>query len=313
MYKWENNRRFNAYSDYFKKLFGGRIQKLSVDAGFSCPNRTPDTREGGCSFCNNDAFNPSYCNPEKSVTQQLHEGIEFHSRRYKNNCGYLVYFQAYSNTYAPLSKLKKLYNEALGMDNIKGLVIGTRPDCVDEEKLDYFSELSEKSYLIIEYGIESCYDKTLERVNRGHTFEDTVKAINETNKRGIKTGGHIIFGLPGESREEMLQEASVLSSLPLNNIKFHQMQIIKNTQIAKEYLSNPLSFKLFEFEEYIEFIVEFVEKLNPGFVIERIAGEAPPSTLAVNYRWNKRNDEILRFFEKKLEEKNTWQGKYFHK
>ncbi len=310
-FPWGHERRFNAYSNYFRSLFGERVQKLSVDAGFTCPNRDGSLAYGGCSYCNNDAFNPSYCTAQKGIKEQLELGMEFHRKRYRKAKKYLAYFQAYSNTYAPLDHLKKLYNEALELPGIIGLVIGTRPDCVDEEKLDYFRELSEKAYLIIEYGIESCYNNTLELINRQHSFEKSLWAIEATAARGIRTGGHLIFGLPGESRDDMLKEAEILSALPLNNVKFHQLQIIKGTEMAKQYKENPGSFELFEWEEYREFIIDFIERLNPAFIVERVSGEAPPKFIA-GPRWDlKRSDNVLELFEKRLEERNSWQGKKY--
>lgn len=311
IYSWGHQRRFNAYSNYFKKLFGNRIQKVTIDAGFTCPNRDGKVGQGGCTYCNNDAFNPSYCNPTKSVTQQIREGIEFHHKRYKGTEQFLAYFQAYSNTYADLSYLKKIYDEALKYPGIIGLVIGTRPDCIDKVKLDYFEQLSKKVYLIIEYGIESCYDETLERINRGHSFDIAKQAIEQTAERGIRTGAHVIFGLPGESRQQMLDEAAILSALPLTNIKFHQLQIVKGTQIALEYSENPDDFQLFGMEEYLEFFADFIEMLNPNFVVERFIGEVPPP-LNAGPSWGRlRNDQLINRFEKLLESRDSWQGKYF--
>ena len=310
-FQWGHNRRFNAYSNYFKTTFGERVQKVSVDAGFTCPNRDGFLGKGGCTYCDNDAFNPSYCSPKKSVKQQITEGIEFHKVRYRKANKYLAYFQPYSNTYAPLEKLIKIYDEALSIPEIIGLVIGTRPDCVDDEKLEYFSKLSKKNYVIIEYGIESCYNKTLEKINRGHTFEQAVEAIEKTSRKGIKTGAHLIFGLPGESRDEMLEEAKILSKLPLNNIKFHQLQIIKNTVLSQQYKNNPEDFNFFTLDEYIDFIIRFLEMLNPNFVIERFAGEVPPRFLDGPGWGLIRNDQILNLIERELKNRNTFQGKLF--
>lgn len=310
-FPWGHHRRFNAYANYFKKVFGERVQKVAVNAGFTCPNRDGSISEGGCTFCNNKAFNPSYCKPEKSVSQQISEGMEFLDNRYKKPGKYLAYFQAYSNTYDEIENLKAKYEEALTFPQMGGLVIGTRPDCIDEEKLDYFQKLAEDYYIILEYGVESCYNKTLKRINRGHDFEKSVEAIEKTAARGIKTGAHIIFGLPGETRKEMLEEASILSKLPLNNLKFHQLQIFKDTQIEEEYIASPENFELFKLEEYIDFIVKFLELLNPQIVIERFYSEAPPRFLA-GPRWGLlRNDQILVMIEKMLEEKDTWQGKKY--
>jgi radical SAM protein (TIGR01212 family) len=308
MYPWGHDRRFNAYSNYFKKLFGERVQKLSIDAGFSCPNRDGSRKRGGCTYCNNDAFNPSYCHPAKSVEQQIREGMEFHAWRYKKPAKFLAYFQPYSNTYAPLDDLKRIYEQALKIPEISGLVIGTRPDCIDDEKLEYFSKLAQTHYVIIEYGIESCYDKTLNRINRGHTFDDSREAIIKTASAGLKTGAHLIFGLPGESREEMMAEAAILSELPLSNVKFHQLQIIKGTAMEKQYLNDPGLFSFFELEEYISFIVDFIEQLNPDFIIERFAGEVPPRFQAGPGWGMVRNEKIVQMVEAELERRSAFQG-----
>jgi len=308
-YPWQHNRRFNAYAQYFKQQFGERVQKVTIDAGFTCPNRDGSLGRGGCTYCNNDAFNPSYCNSDKPIKQQIEEGIEFHANRYRKANKFLAYFQAYSNTYKPLKELKKIYEQALEIDGIIGLVIGTRPDCIDDEKLEYFKELSKKYYIIIEYGIESCYDKTLKKINRGHTFKQSVEAIEKTASYGLKTGAHLIIGLPDETKEMILKEAEILSKLPLNNIKFHQLQIIKDTQMAMDFRKAPEQFSFFLLDEYVDFIVDFLEKLNPNFVVERFAGEVPPRFI-VGKSWGLiRNDQILQKVEKRLEERNTRQGK----
>ena len=311
IYPWGDARRYNSYSGYFKRQFGGRVQKLSIDAGFTCPNRDGTVGVGGCTYCNNDAFNPSYCNPNKSITQQIDEGIEFHAVRYRRAEQYLAYFQAFSNTYAPLDKLKKLYEEALSHPKVIGLVIGTRPDCVDEEKLDYLQYISNKYYINLEYGIESCYNKTLALINRGHTFEQSVWAIEQTHRRGIQIGAHLIFGLPGETREQMLAEADAISQLPLHSIKFHQLQIIKGTTMEKQYKNTPEMFNLFSMDDYFNFLADFIERLNPNFVIERFTGEAPPRFLALPTWGNLRTDQLMIEFEKILEKRDTWQGKMF--
>jgi radical SAM protein (TIGR01212 family) len=304
---------FQCLFRIFKSLYGRRLQKVSIDAGFTCPNRDGSKGTGGCTYCNNDAFNPSYCHPSKTISKQLEEGISFLRNRYREPAAYLAYFQAYSNTYASLEHLRKLYNEALAYPQIAGLIIGTRPDCIDPEKLEYFRELSEKYFIAIEYGVESCYDKTLKRINRGHTFDEAAEAITMTSEMGIRTGAHFILGLPGESRQEMMNEAEIISGLPLHSVKFHQLQIIKNTLMEKEYLANPEDFNLFTFEDYVEFFVSFLEKLNPKIVVERFTGEAPPLYL-LEQKWNKRRtDEIVRLIEMKLEERNTWQGRLYKK
>ena len=309
MYPWGNHRRFNSYAEYFKKQFGGRVQKLAIDAGFTCPNRDGSKSFGGCTYCDNDAFNPSYCHPEKSIHRQIEEGIEFHAKRYRRAKLYLAYFQPYSNTYATLEKLKEIYAEALSFPEISGLVIGTRPDCIDEEKLEYFRGLADSHYIMLEYGVESCYNRTLKRINRGHTFEDALAAFKMTSQFGINSGAHLIFGLPGETREEMMNEAEVLSALPIQNIKFHQLQIIKGTKMDSEFKEKPEDFLFFSLDDYIEFVIDFVEKLNPAFVIERFAGEVPPRFLGGPGWGLIRNDRILARIEKRMEERGTWQGK----
>lgn len=310
-YPWGDSRRFNSYSGYFRRVFGGRVQKLTIDAGFTCPNRDGTVGVGGCTYCNNDAFNPSYCSPSKSISQQLEEGIEFHAVRYRRVENYLAYFQAYSCTHAPIARLKELYGEALSHARVIGLVIGTRPDCIDDEKLDYLQELAQRYYIAVEYGVESCYNRTLKRINRGHTFEQSVTAITRTHQRGIRVGAHLILGLPGETRLEMLHEAEILSNLPLHTLKFHQLQIVKGTAMERQYAQNPELFHLFGMDEYLHFMVDFLERLNPAFVVERFTGEVPPRFLAVE-GWGKiRTDQLLQRLEQIMAERNTWQGKFY--
>ncbi len=310
-YPWGNPRRFNALSDHLRRSFGQRLQKLSINAGFTCPNRDGTKGTGGCTFCSNSAFNPSYCLPEKSITQQIEEGIAFHRRRYRKVKSYLAYFQAYSNTYSSLENLKKFYAEALSHPLVRGLVIGTRPDCVDDDILDHIAGISSDYYVSVEYGVESCHDRTLARINRGHTFGEARDAIIRTAERGIKTGAHFIFGLPGESLEDMFMEAGIISSLPLHTVKFHQLQIIRGTLMEKEYLDNPGEFQLFEWDTYRDFIIQFLEHLNPAIMVERFSGEAPPSFLAVSRWGKKRSDEITGLIELRMEELDTWQGRYY--
>ena len=311
VYSWGDERRFNSYSRYFARQFGGRVQKISIDAGFSCPNRDGKISTGGCTFCSNEAFNPSYCRPEKSIKQQIEEGIEFHRRRYRRASLYLAYFQPFSNTYKPLDELKCIYQQALNVPEIAGIVIGTRPDLIDEGILQYLTEIQKTHYVMLEYGVESVYDETLKRVNRGHDFATAEKAIHMTADFGIPCGAHFIFGLPGESKEMMLDAAEIISKLPLTTVKFHQLQIFKGTKMAEEYLAHPEAFHLFDLEEYIDFVIDFAERLNPDIVIERFAGEVPPRFL-VSEPWMKlRYDEVLSRIEKRMEERNTWQGKRF--
>ena len=311
IYPWGDTRRFNSYSRYFGRLFGGRVQKVTINAGFTCPNRDGSKGTGGCSFCNNAAFNPSYCVPEKGVARQIEEGKLFHEKRYRKARRFLAYFQAYSNTYKPLAELRRIYDEALAVEGVAGLVIGTRPDCIDDEKLDYFAELSKKCYVIIEYGVESCYDETLKAVNRGHSFEESADAIRRTAERGIHVGAHFILGLPGESREMMIGQTERINSLPLTTIKFHQLQVFKDTLMAREYGRCPERFRFFGLDEYIALFAEILCRLSPDIVLERFAGEAPPR-YHLSPSWGMiRNEELLQRLEQYLERENLWQGCLF--
>jgi len=305
-----SSKRYNSMADYFRIKYGGRIQKLAIDAGFTCPNRDGSKGEGGCTYCDNNAFNPSYCTPEKSVSQQISEGIDFHRTRYRRAIGYLAYFQAYSNTYAPLEKLKALFSEALSHPEILGLAIGTRPDCMNDQILEYLSKLSRENYLIVEYGIETCHNKTLKIINRGHDFEITAEMIKKSSSLKIRTGGHLIIGLPGETKADILESIRIVSGLPLNTIKFHQLQLIRGTKMAGDYMKNPGSIRLFELDEYLEFITEIICVLNPDFIVERIAGEVSPE-YNLFPSWGLRYDQILVKFEKMLEENDLWQGKFY--
>lgn len=309
-YPWGTERRINAYSDYFRKKFGGRVQKITINAGFTCPNRDGTCGTGGCTFCDNRAFNPSYNDPAKSIATQIRQGIAFHRKRYRKVTRYLAYFQAYSNTYANLDTLVAIYEQALLHPDIMGIVVGTRPDCVDEEKLEYFRELAGNTYLVLEYGIESLLDRTLERVNRGHDTAKTIWAIEETARKGIRTGGHMMIGLPGETRTDILEMTDRLSRMPLNNIKYHQLQVIKGTPMETEYREKPGDFEDFTLAGYLQLMMEVIERLNPAMVVERIAGEVAPG-LGVRKGWGMRYDQVLREFEKLLEEHDTWQGRKY--
>ncbi len=297
--------RFTSFS--YGERYGMRLQRLTLDGAFTCPNRDGTLGTGGCTFCDNAAFHPGYTRG-KSILEQLDAGIAFHSRRGRRAEGYLAYFQAFSNTYAPLPVLKERYEAALSHPLVKGLVIGTRPDCVDAEKLDYLASLQKEGSIIeVEYGIESVYDQTLQRVRRGHTFACTEKAIRETAERGIPVGGHIILGLPGETREMLLKEAEILSSLPLTSLKFHQLQIIKGTQMEKEFAQKPGDFLRMGPDEYVDLLVDILERLGPGIAIGRIASSVPPAFTDAPWGLLK-HEELLRRLEARLEERNTRQG-----
>lgn len=301
--------RYNEYGTWLKNQLGCKVQKISLNAGFTCPNRDGTVGVGGCTYCNNQTFNPAYCKTEKSIIQQLEEGKQFFSKKYPE-MKYLAYFQAYTNTYASVSEIKQKYEEALKVKDVIGLVIGTRPDCMPDELLDYLEELNRRVFLVVEYGIESVYDKTLVRINRGHTHSSTVDAINRTTSRGIKTGGHIILGLPGESRQEILEEAEILSTLPLTTLKLHQLQLIKGTRMADEYDECPSDFHLFNVDEYIDLVIDFVERLNPAIVLERFVSQSPASLLAIP-GWGLKNYEFVDKVRKRMNERNSMQGRLY--
>ncbi len=304
-------KRYNAFVDYLRARYGSRLQKIVIDAGFTCPNRDGSLSTGGCTYCDNAAFHPNYSTPEKTIAQQIEEGIEFHRGRYRGTSRYLAYFQPYSNTYAPLEKLQKLYGEALAHPAVEGIVIGTRPDCVDDVKLDYLAELSHSHIVLLEFGIESCYDRTLSRINRGHTFAQAEEAVRKAAERGLTVGAHFILGLPGESREDMLAAADRINALPLTSVKFHQLQFIKGTRMAAEYAAHPEAFVTFTLDDYLDFFVELLERLRPTLCIERFAGEVPPRFVERTPWGLIRNAELLRLLDERLEARDTFQGRYY--
>jgi radical SAM protein (TIGR01212 family) len=310
MYPWGDDRPFNSYAGYFRRTFGGRVQKVAVNAGFTCPNRDGTVGTGGCTFCNNGAFTPSYCQPSKSVTQQIEEGIEFHRNRYRTASRYLAYFQSFSNTYAPLDHLRLLYDEALAHPEVAGIVVGTRPDCVDEQKLDYFAELAHErgKYVAIEYGIESVNDRTLKLINRGHDFATARRAVEMSAERGLHVGAHFILGLPGESDQELIEQTEIINSLPLTTVKFHQLQVFAGTAMAEQYDRDPSVFRFWEVEEYIDLFIEILRRLRPDIVVERFASEAPP-----RYHYGRnwgliRNETLLAMLESRLRSRGAYQG-----
>ena len=308
-FPWGTERRYNAFSDYQKKLFGERVQKVTVDAGFTCPNRDGTAGTGGCIYCNNDSFNPSYNTAKNSITRQIAEGVEYLKRRYRNNLRkFIVYFQPYSNTYAPLPVLKRYYEEALAFDEVVGLTIGTRPDCIDEEKLDYLQRLAENYDITLEYGLESFSDDTLKRINRGHDVQSFYNALEITKNRGIKVCTHLIIGFPWEEKSQWIESADILSDLPFDFLKIHHLHIVKNTALAIQYEREP--FPLLTPHEYMEILSEFLEHLNPKIVIQRLFGESPPSML-IAPKWGIRNSLLLPMFDDYLKERDSRQGKLY--
>ena len=305
----KKTKRYYEFGDFLRDLFKFKVQKISINAGFTCPNRDGSKGWGGCTYCNNQTFSPEYCHTEKSVTEQLEEGVRFFSRKYPD-MRYLAYFQAYTNTYDRLDSLILKYEEALAYPGVEGLIVGTRPDCMPEGLLDYFAELSQRKFVMIEYGLESTLDKTLVRINRGHTHEESESAIRRTAAKGIYTGAHLILGLPGESRDETLHHADVLSRLPITTLKLHQLQLIKNTRMEKEVKEDPSDFHLYTADEYIELVIDFIERLNPSIVVERFVSQSPKELL-IAPDWGLKNFEFTAKVNKRIEERDTRQGRLF--
>lgn len=384
MFGFSEGKRYNSFVGYYRRRYGERLQKLVLDAGFSCPNRDGTVGRGGCTYCDNAAFHPGYSTPGKPLLAQIDEGITFQKVRYPRARHYLAYFQTYSNTYGSLERLKALYEEVLRHPEVVGIVIGTRPDCVDEVKLDYLADLAAGRVLpgwqrslrqtqeqtaqatvpgqakiltqapfpvqtktpdqatfsasadsvsestppvaepveateltapivVVEYGIESCHDSTLRHINRGHNFECARKAVEMTAERGIDTGAHFILGLPGETREMLLDQCGLISSLPLRSVKFHQLQIVKGTAMEKEYAADPSAFYRPGLDEYLDFVIDILERLRPDLYIERVAGEVPPRFVNDTPWGLVRNFEILRLLDRRLDERGTWQGRLYSK
>jgi uncharacterized protein len=308
-YLWEHKRRYNDFSTYIRKKFNGKVQKVSINAGFTCPNRDGSKGLGGCTFCNNETFKPSYCQPSMTVTDQLEKGISFFRQRHSDS-RFLAYFQSYTNTYGDVSKIIELYEEALFCQDVVGLVVGTRPDCLPDDLLQYFTELQKRCYVTIELGVESSKDDTLMRVNRGHDFKSTREAILRLSGLGIQVGAHLILGLPGETREDMLSHAVEMSALPVCYLKVHQLQYVKGSSLGNAFEENPERFKVFNLDEYLELVVDFLEQVRPDIVMERFASQAP-NDLLLAPRWGLKNFELVRLIERRLTERDTYQGRLY--
>ena len=300
---------FNDFGGYMRRNFDFKVQKISIDGGFTCPNRDGTKGTGGCTYCNNRTFNPAYCHRNRSVTEQMNEGIAFFAHKYPK-MRYLAYFQAYTNTYDSLEVLRARYEEALRVDGCVGLVIGTRPDCMPEELLDYLQELARRAYVMVEYGVESTDDATLLRINRGHDYATAVDTIMRTAARGLPVGVHIILGLPGEERVSLIRQARQLSELPITTLKLHQLQLIRGTRMADEFDESPEDFHLFELDEYIEVVVDYLENLRPDIVVERFASQSPKELL-IAPDWGLKNYELVEKIKRRMRERDTWQGKNY--
>lgn len=299
--------RYNDFGQWLRTQFPHKVQKISLNAGFTCPNRDGTKGWGGCTYCNNQTFNPEYCRTERSVTKQLEEGRQFFARKYPD-MKYLAYFQAYTNTYGDTERLIALYEEALSAPDVVGLVIGTRPDCMPDELLDYLEKLNSRTFLLVEYGIESTDNETLHRINRGHTFEETIETVQRTAARGIRVGGHVILGLPGEGKVELMKQAEALSVLPLTTLKMHQLQLIRGTRMAHEYELHPEEFHLYDVDEYIDLVIDYVEHLRADLVLERFVSQSPRELL-IAPDWGLKNHEFTDRVRRRMEERDSWQGK----
>jgi radical SAM protein (TIGR01212 family) len=296
--------RYNSFGPYMKRIIGEPVHKVNVDAGFTCPTRDGTLGHSGCIYCNNDSFRPGSCKPALSVRQQVKNGIGYLRGRYGVE-KFIAYFQPYTNTYAPVEVLERLYREALEESSVVGLAIGTRPDCVDAEKLDLLGDLARDRFVLVEYGLQSIYEKSLRFIQRGHGLEAFLGAVEETLKRGVRAGAHVIVGLPTETRQEMLEMAGAVSETGVGFLKIHQLQVIKDTPLAEIYRENP--FPVFGYEEYVDFAADFIERLDPAIVLQRLFATAPDEIL-VAPRWGRSRHEILRDIERRLARRDSHQG-----
>jgi len=298
-------RRYNAFGQYMKDLYGQSVYKVNVDAGFTCPNRDGSVATGGCIYCNNDSFRPTACTSTASLREQIEKGIPYLRSRYGAE-KFIVYFQPYTNTYASVEILERLYREALDNPGVVGLAIGTRPDCVDEAKIALLESLARESFILVEYGLQSIYDTTLEFINRGHDYACFKRALKMTTGKGIHIGAHLILGFPTETREQMLAMADELSHVPIEFLKIHQLQVIKDTRLADLYAEKP--FATFGYHEYIEMLIDFMERLSPDIVLQRLFAAAPDEILIAPI-WNKTRSELLRDLDLRMQQKESFQGK----
>lgn len=295
---------YKEFGTWLQAELGCKAQKLSVDAGLTCPNRDGTLGRGGCTFCDNRTFNPAYCRQGGSITDQLEAGKRFFARKYPT-MKYLAYFQSYSNSYGTLSHLKELYEEALRVPDVVGLVIGTRPDCMPDALLEYLEELNRRTFLLVEYGVESANEETLVRVNRGHTFAQARECIIRTAQRGIRVGVHMILGFPWETRSELIRQAQLIASLPITTLKLHQLQVIRGTQLAREYELHPWT--LPTAEEYVDLVLEYISHLPPSLVLERFVSQSPPEYV-IAPRWGLKNHEFSALVKKAIQKRSTQLG-----
>ena len=299
--------RYNSYSKYVRRTFGERVQKISVDGGFTCPNRDGSKGRGGCTYCNNDTFNPFYTSAQKSISEQIEEGIAFFEPKYKTQ-KYIAYFQAYTNTYDSIERLENLYSEALSHPKVIGLSISTRPDSINAEVVNLLEKLAKDHYITVELGIESTKDESLKLINRCHTFQDTIDAYQLLENKGIHLGGHLIIGLQGEETSDFINHAKEISKLPIEFLKLHQLQIIKGTVMAKQYNEKPSNFSLFDVDTYINEVCTILQYLRSDIVLERFSSESPKDMLIAPHWGGLKNFEITDKIVKQLRDSDLKQA-----
>lgn len=289
---------YKDFGDFLREHFPGKMQKLTVNAGFTCPNRDGTLGTGGCTYCNNRSFSPGYALVRESVTEQLEKSKQFFRRKYPE-MRYLAYFQSYTNSYGELPHLMALYEEALCVDGVDGLIIGTRPDCMPQELLEQLGELRRSKWVMVEYGAESAHNRTLDIINRCHTWEQTADAVARTHECGIPVGLHIIMGLPGESREDMLATINAVNTLPVDVLKIHQLQIVRGTRMACDVARGEYEVAQWSVDEYVELCCDIVERLRKDIAIERFVSQSP-SDMLISPKWGLKNYEFTALVNRKL-------------
>ncbi len=302
---------WNDYSSYIRRTFGQRVQKISVNAGFTCPNRDGKISKEGCIYCTNKSFSPFYCNSDDSILEQLRKGIDFFSPKYKAQ-KYLAYFQTYTNTYDNINVLRRKYEEALSVDGVIGLVISTRPDCVNDEIMRLLADYAKEKYVEIEFGLESTKNSTLEFINRGHTYEQAIEAIMLAQKYGIMSGVHLILGLPYETEDDFYLHAEKISLLPISTLKLHQMQVLKGTRLESLYFENKSLFADLSLENYVRIVANFLDMLNPEIIVERLTSESPRE-MVLYPDWNgRKNFEVSHIVNAFMKKNGMFQGRRFN-
>jgi len=299
--------RYFAYNAFLRARFGHRVQKVSIDAGFTCPNVDGTVTTGGCTFCDNRSFSPSRRIPRQSIHEQIDHGITGLKRRYRCD-HFMAYFQPATNTYAAVDVLRPLYAEALDHPQVVALAIGTRPDCVPNEVLDLLEEFAQRTYLSVEYGLQTCHDKSLDWMNRGHHHDVSVDAIERSRNRGFEICAHVILGLPGESHDDMMETAQEIGRLGIDAVKIHNLYAVRNTPLGDQVAEGKI--RLMGRDEYVATLVDFLEVLSPAMVVERISGDAPPDYL-VGPEWCTDKSAIRTAVENEWQRRDSWQGKYW--